>query len=70
MTLRNGVLVYLEQEAREDAAATIRLQKSRLLALVAGDTTSPGIDVEGDDSLSQLMSVLDPGDDNFNIVTP
>ncbi|UJH69669.1 alkyl sulfatase dimerization domain-containing protein [Ornithinimicrobium sp. INDO-MA30-4] len=70
VTLRNGVLVYLEQEAREDAAATIRLQKSRLLALVAGDATSPGIDAEGDDSLSQLMSVLDPGDDNFNIVTP
>jgi alkyl sulfatase BDS1-like metallo-beta-lactamase superfamily hydrolase len=37
----------------------------------AGDTTSPGVDVTGDaDALPSLLSVLDPPDPNFNIVTP
>ncbi|UNK70811.1 hypothetical protein [Microbacterium sp. H1-D42] len=40
MTLRNGVLVYLE-DGDGDVSLTLRLTKPRLLALVGGDNTSP-----------------------------
>jgi len=42
-----------------------------MLGLVAGDTSSPGIDIAGDaDVLRALLGVLEKGDPSFNIVTP
>ncbi|WP_353814498.1 alkyl/aryl-sulfatase [Agromyces sp. SYSU T00266] len=72
VTLRNGVLVYVEKAADESTAqATVALAKPRMLALVAGDRESPGIDRRGDtDVLDRLMSVLQPGDPSFDIVLP
>jgi alkyl sulfatase BDS1-like metallo-beta-lactamase superfamily hydrolase len=72
VTLRNGVLVYVQREADETSAqATVSLTKARMLALLAGDRESPGIDRSGDASvLDRLMSVLQPGDPSFDIVLP
>lgn len=72
VTLRNGVLVYVQREADERSAqATVSLTKARMLALLAGDRESPGIDRSGDASvLDRLMSVLQPGDPSFDIVLP
>jgi alkyl sulfatase BDS1-like metallo-beta-lactamase superfamily hydrolase len=70
LTLRNGVLVYLE-DGEGDVQLTLKLAKLRLLALAGGDTTSPGIDSDGDMSvLEQLTAALDTGDPDFAIVTP
>ncbi len=70
ITLKNGVLVYLENGAGA-VDLTMRLSKPRLLSLVAGDAESEGIVYDGDASaLSTLLSVLDSGDPSFNIVTP
>lgn len=70
LTLRNGALVYLE-DGEGDVGLTIRAPKPRILALLAGDTASPGLELDGDASILQsLVGVLDPGDDAFNIVTP
>ncbi|GAA3642056.1 alkyl sulfatase dimerization domain-containing protein [Microbacterium awajiense] len=71
LRLRNGVLTYIEREPADGADLTIRLTKQRLLQLAAGDTSTDGIEVEGDFSaLADLFSVLDPGDPNFGIVEP
>ncbi len=73
LTLRNGVLVHRKTAADPaTAGATLTLAaKVRILALVAGDFTSPGLDVGGDPAvLQQLVSVLDRPDPSFNIVTP
>ncbi|GAA1059112.1 alkyl/aryl-sulfatase [Agromyces bracchium] len=72
VTLRNGVLVYVEKAADEASAqATVALAKPRMLALVAGDRENPGIDRRGDTGvLDRLMSVLQPGDPSFDIVLP
>ncbi|MGR0218544.1 alkyl/aryl-sulfatase [Agromyces sp. ZXT2-6] len=72
VTLRNGVLVYVEKPAeRESAQATVSLAKPRLLALLGGDRASGGIDVDGDAGvLDRLTSVLQPGDPSFDIVLP
>ncbi|WP_061960404.1 alkyl/aryl-sulfatase [Demequina flava] len=71
VTLRNGVLVGHESEPREGAAARLSLTKMRLIALTAGDTESPGIEIDGDgDVLDQLLSVMQPGDPRFEIVVP
>ncbi|MDN5767365.1 MAG: MBL fold metallo-hydrolase [Humibacillus sp.] len=71
VTLRNGVLSYLARPASSDATATISLAKLRLLALVGGDATSPGIEITGDaEALTSLLGALDHGDPNFNIITP
>jgi alkyl sulfatase BDS1-like metallo-beta-lactamase superfamily hydrolase len=70
LTLRNGVLVYLEDGLGE-LDLTVRLSKPRLLALLGGDSESGGIEFDGDASvLTSLLSVIDPGDDGFAIVTP
>lgn len=70
LTLRNGVLTYLE-DGDGNVDLTLRLSKDRLLTLLGGDATSDGIDSDGDMSvLTTLFGVLDPGDDNFAIVTP
>jgi alkyl sulfatase BDS1-like metallo-beta-lactamase superfamily hydrolase len=73
LTLRNGVLVHRKVPADPSTAgATLTLAtKVRILALVAGDFSSPGLDVGGDPQvLQQLVSVLDRPDPSFNIVTP
>lgn len=71
LTLSNGVLIHLERTPDGSAPLHLTLDKPRLLALLAGDTTSDGLDVDGDLSvLESLTRVLDPGDPDFNIVVP
>lgn len=71
LTLRNGVFIYVEREPKGDAQLHLTLTKPRFLALAGGDTTSDGLTVDGDTGvLTQLTSVLDPGDPGFNIVVP
>lgn len=73
LTVRNGVLVYRKADADEASAnATVTLaNKLRLLAVAAGDTSSPGLEVTGDaDALPSLLAAMDRPDPNFNIVTP
>lgn len=73
LTLRNGVLVHRRTAADEATAhATVKLAtKARLLALAAGDMTSPGFEVLGDQqALPKLVGVLDRPDPGFDIVTP
>lgn len=73
LTLRNGVLVYRRVNAEEaTAGATVKVaSKIRLLALAAGDLTSPGFELVGDAAvLQQLTESLDRPDPGFNIVTP
>jgi len=53
------------------ADATLTLAKGRMLGLLGGYTTSPGIDIAGDANvLPSLLGVRDKGDPSFNIVTP
>jgi alkyl sulfatase BDS1-like metallo-beta-lactamase superfamily hydrolase len=73
LTLRNGVLVHRRVSADgASAQATIRLaHKLRLLAYAGGDTTSPGVEITGDEAaLANIVSVLDRPDPAFNIITP
>ncbi|WP_277925040.1 alkyl sulfatase dimerization domain-containing protein, partial [Microbacterium ureisolvens] len=71
LTLGNGVLTYVEREASDETPLRLTLTKARLIQLAGGDTQSEGIETRGDAAvLTQLLSVLDPGDPNFNIVTP
>ncbi|GAA1795727.1 alkyl/aryl-sulfatase [Agromyces lapidis] len=71
VTLRNGVLIYVEKDASGDAPLHLTLTKPRLLALAAGDLDSDGLGVEGDlGVLKQLLGVLTPGDPAFEIVRP
>lgn len=73
LTLRNGVLVH-RKAAPDPATATVTVEladKSRLLGVAAGDFTSPGLELTGDQAaLRALLGVLDGPDPNFNIVTP
>jgi alkyl sulfatase BDS1-like metallo-beta-lactamase superfamily hydrolase len=73
LALRNGVLVYRKIPADSDTATvTIKLNsKFRLLLVAAGDFSSPGLDISGDETaLQSFLGVLDSPDTNFNIVTP
>ena len=71
VTLRNGVLIYRKAYADPDAAASVSVGKMRLLTLMAGDRTSPGVGITGDPAqLAALLGVLQTGDPSFNIVTP
>lgn len=71
LTLHNGVLIYVEKEPDGTAPLSLRLSKPRFLRLAAGDTTSDGLEVEGDTGiLDRLTAVLDPGDPDFEIVLP
>ena len=71
VSLRNGVLVYVEREPDAATPLALTLSKARLIRLAGGDTDSDGIEVRGDITvLKQLLEVLDPGDPNFNIVSP
>ncbi len=77
ITIENGVLVH-EQGVRDgDANATVTLARADLLqTLLAGipvlvKTASGAIRVEGDaNAYGDLVSLIDPVDPNFPIVTP
>ncbi|GAA1836477.1 alkyl/aryl-sulfatase [Agromyces salentinus] len=71
VTLRNGVLVYVEREPADDAALHVTLEKQRLIRLAGGDLQSEGLGAAGDlGVLTQLFGVLSPGDPAFEIVVP
>ncbi|MEE2853532.1 MAG: alkyl sulfatase dimerization domain-containing protein [Actinomycetota bacterium] len=73
LALRNGVLVQRKVAADPSTATvTVRLaNKIRLLSVAAGDFTSPGLELTGDqDALQAFLGALDQPDPNFNIVTP
>lgn len=72
VTLRNGVLVYIAKPAdASTAGATLALTKPRLLALVGGDSASPGVELSGDASvLASLTAVLTASDPGFDIIVP
>lgn len=71
VTLRNGVLVYVERAPASDAQLHVTLPKSRLLALAAGQAGQDGIQVEGDwEVVQRLLGVLQPGNPAFDIVLP
>jgi len=70
LTLRNGVLIYVEREPAGDTPLHLTLTKLQLLAL-AGGATVDDLGATGDlGVLEQLTAVLDPGDPGFNIVLP
>ena len=70
LTLRNGVLVYVEKDPNGNDPH-LTLAKQRLLQLAAGDRDSAGIEVTGGlDVIDRLLGVLSPGDDSFEIVLP
>ena len=65
------MLIYIERPADDTADTTLTLTKSRMLGLLAGDTSSPGVDIAGDEKVLQsLLGVLEKGNPLFNIVTP
>jgi alkyl sulfatase BDS1-like metallo-beta-lactamase superfamily hydrolase len=75
LRLANGLLTHSKVEQRDPADATLSLPRASLGVLagpVDPDTLAKaGIEVSGDASaLTRLLAVLDPGDDNFAIVTP
>jgi alkyl sulfatase BDS1-like metallo-beta-lactamase superfamily hydrolase len=71
LTLRNGVLIYVERAAAGDSSVHLTLTKQRLLGVLGGDLTSPGIETTGDvTALQSLLGVIDRGDPSFNIITP
>ncbi|MBO1902536.1 MBL fold metallo-hydrolase [Leucobacter weissii] len=73
LVLRNGVLIHrlrIDGDGGADATVTAAT-KLRLLALLAGDETSDGIEIAGDAGvLGRLTAVLDAPDPSFNIVLP
>lgn len=73
--LSNGALVYTTVGEEATADVTLTTSTSKLTAIVHGfdpiNLKKAGIDVSGDSSaLQRLSALLDPGDPNFNIVTP
>jgi alkyl sulfatase BDS1-like metallo-beta-lactamase superfamily hydrolase len=71
VTLRNGVLIYVEREPDAATPLQLTLSKLRLIQMAGGDTESAGIEVRGDAGvLQQILGVLDEADPNFEIVLP
>ncbi|MCX4649832.1 alkyl/aryl-sulfatase [Streptomyces sp. NBC_01446] len=76
LRLNNGVLSYTAASQSTAADATLTTTVRALSALAVEGLTPQGLEragvqVEGDASvLSRLTAVLDPGDQNFPIVTP
>jgi alkyl sulfatase BDS1-like metallo-beta-lactamase superfamily hydrolase len=72
-TLRNGVFTYV-RDGQGDAALTLTVPRAALAQLAAGDVDAArgaGLILDGDaGALQRLLSVLDPGDPDFNIVEP
>jgi alkyl sulfatase BDS1-like metallo-beta-lactamase superfamily hydrolase len=71
VTLRNGVLIYVEREPEAATPLQLTLTKTRLIQLAGGDTESTGVELRGDAGvLQQILGVLDEADPNFEIVLP
>jgi alkyl sulfatase BDS1-like metallo-beta-lactamase superfamily hydrolase len=71
LTLRNGVLISQPRRGDAPVAVTLALTKLRMLAMLGGDLTSPGVEIEGDPAVLQsLLGVLERGNPAFNIVEP
>ena len=73
LALRNGVLVQRRVPAdAATASVTIKLDNAfRLLMLAAGDFSSPGVEISGDQAvLQQFLGVIERPDPSFNIITP
>ncbi|MEV4687745.1 alkyl/aryl-sulfatase [Microbacterium sp. LWH3-1.2] len=71
LTLRHGVLIYVERDADPRTPLQLTLSKPRLIRLAGGDKDSEGIEIRGDVGvLTQLLGVLDQGDPDFEIVLP
>ncbi len=76
LTLANGVLTHTSAAHDDDADATLSMPRASLPVLAGGALTpevmaSHGIELTGDAAaLQRLVAVLDPGDDDFAIVTP
>jgi linear primary-alkylsulfatase len=48
--------------AADDAVATLELTIARLIRLAGGDTSSPGVAIDGDvGAVQSLLGALDPG---------
>jgi len=73
-TLRNGVLVSIEKQASDLAQVTITLAKPLLPLFMVGkidEALAAGARINGDAAvLTQLLSVMQPGNPNFAMVTP
>ncbi|KAI7260093.1 hypothetical protein KC345_g10142 [Hortaea werneckii] len=74
--LSNGALIY-SKAPREDNAAVTLTGSAKQLTVLAIDgpnvraLENAGVEIVGDEAqLHTLSSLLDPGDPNFNIVTP
>jgi alkyl sulfatase BDS1-like metallo-beta-lactamase superfamily hydrolase len=76
LRLANGVLSYSARPQRDDADVTLTTTRRALPALALGGlsgagATAPGFEVSGDPTvLGRLAALLDPGDQDFAIVTP
>jgi alkyl sulfatase BDS1-like metallo-beta-lactamase superfamily hydrolase len=76
LRLANGVLTYSAAAQKGDADATVSTIRRALPALALGmvspdQLADAGIALAGDASaLGRLVAVLDPGDNDFAIVTP
>ncbi|MBD8078511.1 alkyl/aryl-sulfatase [Cellulosimicrobium arenosum] len=76
LRLANGALTYSAAPQKGDADATLTTTARGLPALATGalgadGLAQAGIEVSGDASaLSRLAGILDPGDQDFSIVTP
>ncbi len=76
LSLSNGVLTYSNAHQQDDADAALTATTRTLPMIALGDFSSAalagaGIESSGDtEALARLEAVLDPGDDNFSIVTP
>lgn len=77
VTLQNGVLTHRQGTPAGHFDVTITLERPALNEVIAGSTTIETIaaagrlTIDGDqDKLRELMSLLDPPDPNFAIVTP
>ncbi|KAL2851867.1 Metallo-hydrolase/oxidoreductase [Aspergillus pseudoustus] len=74
--LSNGALIYSKAKQPGSADVTLAGTSKQLPALAvfgpdSGALEKAGIKIDGDrTALSTLSSLLDPGDPNFNIVTP
>ncbi len=73
VTLKNGVLSHV-RDGKGDVTLTITVPKAALGPLAIGDVEAAmgaGLQLDGDASVLQsVLGVLDPGDPDFNIVTP
>ena len=76
LRLSNGVLTYSARPQRGDADVTLTTTRRALPALALGGLSPDGlagvgIELTGDPGvLGRLAAVLEPGDNNFAIVTP